>query len=161
MKPVESQTAAQPLGSHQCAQVWVALRAVYERVSAELAGALAKECGLTINEFEILLFLNEAGDRRLRLGDLGEAVQLSQPALSRLVMRLEQQGLIGRADADDDRRAVCISLTDRGAALLERATPIQREVVERLLSSQMTGDEQATLISVFQRMSGPGLERPG
>ena len=131
----------------------MALRAVYERVSAELAGALAKECGLTINEFETLVFLNEAGERRLRLGDLSEAVQLSQPALSRLVMRLEQQGLIGRADADDDRRAVCISLTDRGAALLERATPFQREVLERLLSSRMTAAEQAALIAVFHRMT--------
>jgi DNA-binding MarR family transcriptional regulator len=145
---------AQPLGSYQCAQVWVALRAVYERVNAEVAGALEKECGLTINEFEILVFLNEAGDRRLRLGDLSEAVHLSQPALSRLVMRLEQQGLIGRADADDDRRAVCISLTDRGADLLERAVPIQRDVVERLLSSRMTAAEQAALIAVFQRMAG-------
>ena len=146
------ESPAQPLGSHQCAQVWVALRAIYERVSAELAGVLTKECGLTINEFEILVFLNEAGDRRLRLGDLSEAVNLSQPALSRLVMRLEQQGVIGRADAEDDRRAVCISLTDRGAALLERAEPIQREVMERLLSSKMTTAEQAALIAVFQRM---------
>src|SRR6478735_8272293 len=145
----ESHSVAQPLGSRQCAQVWVALRTVYERVSAELAGALANECGLAINEFEILVFLNEAGDRRLRLGDLGEAVHLSQPALSRLVMRLEQQGLIARADAADDRRAVCISLTDRGADLLERAVPIQRDVVERLLSSRMTAAEQAALIAVF------------
>jgi DNA-binding MarR family transcriptional regulator len=150
----ESQAHVEPPGSHQCAQVWVALRAVYERVSAELAGALAQECGLTINEFEILVFLNEAGDRRLRLGDLSEAVHLSQPALSRLVMRLEQQGLIARSDAADDRRAVCISLTNRGAALLERAMPIQREVVERLLSSRMTASEQAALIAVFQRMAG-------
>ena len=132
----------------------MALRTVYERVSAELAGALAKECGLTINEFEILVFLNEAGDRRLRLGDLSEAVSLSQPALSRLVMRLEQQGLISRADAGDDRRAVCLSLTDRGAALLARAEPIQRDVVERLLSSKMTPAEQAALIAVFRRMAG-------
>ena len=146
------ESPAQPLGSHQCAQVWVALRAIYERVSAELAGVLTKECGLTINEFEILVFLNEAGDRRLRLGDLSEAVNLSQPALSRLVMRLEQQGLISRADVNDDRRAVCISLTDRGSALLERATPIQRDVVERLLSSRMMESEQAALIAVFQRM---------
>jgi DNA-binding MarR family transcriptional regulator len=79
-------------------------------------------------------------------------VHLSQPALSRLVMRLEQQGLIGRADANDDRRAVCISLTDRGTALLERAAPIQRDVVERLLSSRMTESEQAALIAAFQRM---------
>ncbi len=146
------ESPAQPLGSHQCVQVWGALRTVYERVNAEVAGALAKECGLTINEFEILVFLNEAGDRRLRLGDLSEAVQLSQPALSRLVMRLEQQGLVGRADVNDDRRAVCISLTDRGTALLERAAPIQRDVVERLLSSRMTESEQAALIAAFQRM---------
>jgi DNA-binding MarR family transcriptional regulator len=150
----ESHAPAEPLGGYQCAQVWAALRAVYERVNAELAGVLAQECGLTINEFEILLFLNEAGDRRLRLGDLGEAVHLSQPALSRLVMRLEQQGLIARADAADDRRAVCISLTDQGSALLERAMPIQRDVVERLLSSRMTAAEQAALIAVFQRMAG-------
>jgi len=152
-RTTESLASAQPLSSHQCAQVWVALRAVYERVGAELARALAKECGLTINEFEILVFLNEAGDRRLRLGDLSEAVQLSQPALSRLVMRLKQQGLINRADADDDRRAVCLSLTDQGSALLDRAAPIQREVVERLLSSRMTASEQTALIAVFQRMA--------
>jgi len=55
--------ARQPAGAHdgyECARAWSALTAAHARVSAELSSALARECGLTINDFEILLRLDRA-----------------------------------------------------------------------------------------------------
>lgn len=139
-------------GSYECARAWVAVRWLYEHVTEQLTVALARACGLTINEYEVLVHLRISAPRHPRLGDLSEVVSLSQPALSRLVMRLEQEGLVRRFDADDDRRSVLIELTSAGRAAIEKAMPIHAECVQRFLTGRMSGEEQASLIATFDRL---------
>ena len=143
---------------YQCARAWVALRWMYEHVTEQLTAALARECGLTINDYEVLVHLRVSEPRRPRLGDLNEVVSLSQPALSRLVMRLEQQGLVRRLDADDDRRSVLIELTEAGRATIEKAMPIHAECVRRFLTGRMSDAEQASLVATFDRIRGEDAE---
>jgi DNA-binding MarR family transcriptional regulator len=138
------------ISGEECARAWVALRWIYEQVTEQLTAALARECGLTINEYDVLVHLRTSAP--LRLGDLNEVVSLSQPALSRLVMRLEQQALVRRFDADDDRRGVLIELTERGQALVEKAMPIHTECVQRCLTGRMSDAEQASLVAAFDRI---------
>jgi DNA-binding MarR family transcriptional regulator len=104
-----------------CARAWQTLRLAHDRVANRLGTALAAECGLAINEFDVLLYLHLHDQEAVRLGALLEAVPLSQPALSRLVGRLEERGLVARAGAADDRRATVVGLTDPGRALIARA----------------------------------------
>ena len=104
---------------------------VAQRLGAELSGA----CGLTINEFDVLLFLRSHAHEPVRIGALLEAVPLSQPALSRLVARLEARGLLARCEAEDDARAVVICLTESGTALIDRALVIHARVVTRRCST--------------------------
>lgn len=73
----------------QCARAWVALHAAHTLVAKRLSAALATCRGLTINDFEVLVRLERAEPERPRLTDLNQAIALSQPALSRLVARLE------------------------------------------------------------------------
>ena len=138
--------------SYQCARAWVALRSVYERVNESLAHALTWDCGITVNDYDVLLFIAHIAPHLPRLGDLNEAVTLSQPSLSRLIMRLEQQKLVQRVEAADDRRAVLIALTDDGRALLEKATPIHAECVRTHLTSHMSDREHEALLSTFDRI---------
>jgi DNA-binding MarR family transcriptional regulator len=138
--------------SYQCARAWVALRDVHSRISEVLAEALARECGLTINDFEVLVHLQAAGDQNVRLSDLADVVPLSQPALSRLVMRLEQQELVTRAESTTDRRAVLLALTEKGLDTLRRATPIHADCIREHLTSRLTEAEQELLITAFARI---------
>jgi DNA-binding MarR family transcriptional regulator len=65
--------------------------------------------------------------------ELADAVALSQSALSRLVARLEREGLVERCMCDQDRRGIYANLTDAGRERFEQALPTQREVLARTL----------------------------
>jgi len=74
--------------------------------------------------YDVLAALREAPDRRLRQVDLAERVMLSNSGVSRLVDRMEQEGLVERVACPTDRRALNVQLTDQGAGLLERMWPV-------------------------------------
>jgi DNA-binding MarR family transcriptional regulator len=98
---------------------------------AALAGDLDRvlhEHGLGMSDFEVLDRLADAGDC-LRMHHLAEAVHLSQSALSRLVSRLEREGLVSRSMCEDDRRGIFVALTDVGRRRYADALPAQREVL--------------------------------
>jgi DNA-binding MarR family transcriptional regulator len=148
--------ARQPAGAHdgyECARAWSALTAAHARVSAELSSALARECGLTINDFEILLRLDRAPEPGLRLGDLLAAVPLTQPALSRAVARLVQRGCLARSGAPGDGRGVLITSTETGRDLLRRAIPVHASTVRELLLDRLTPAEQDLLARALTRVA--------
>jgi DNA-binding MarR family transcriptional regulator len=68
---------------------------------------------VSMSEYDVLYTLSKAGEP-VRMGELGCAVLLSQPGLSRLVDRLVQRGLIERCPDPADRRSVLVRLTDAG-----------------------------------------------
>ena len=117
-----------------------------------LSAALGAQFGLGVNDFEVLLLLQTAAPQRLRLGELNRAAALSQPALSRLVDRLEAQGLVDRAVTADDRRAVLIGITQRGADVLRRAIPIHAACVRGGFLDRLSQDEQDALVSILARI---------
>ena len=137
-----------------CARAWQMLRMAHERVAHRLDAALSRECGLAIHEFDALLYLRSHRDGSVRLGSLLEAVSLSQPALSRLVARLETRGLLTRSPADDDRRASIVTLSETGTALIDRAVAIHARVVHETLTSKFTDEEQAALLHTLSRIGG-------
>jgi DNA-binding MarR family transcriptional regulator len=110
--------------AYACARAWTALSTAHARVTERLSGALSGTCGLSINEFEVLLRLDRVPTPGLRLGDLNPAVRLTQPSLSRLIGRLEQQGWLARSGDPNDRRGVLVTLTPAGREALDRAIPV-------------------------------------
>jgi len=140
-------------GEYACAQAWAALTAAHARVSGLLADALAGQCGLTINEFEILLRLDHAGDAGVRLSELLTAVPVSQPALSRAVGRMCARGWAGREAAPEDGRGVLVVPTPSGQVLLRAAIPVHARTVRAALLEPLTGPEQELLASVLRRVA--------
>jgi len=139
---------------YSCARAWAALSAAHARIGSQLAGALARGCGLSINEFEILLRLHRATDGRLRLGELNESVPLTQPALSRAVTRLAGRGLVTRAGAPGDGRGVLIILAPAGADALDRAIPVHAQAIRLALLDRLSQAEQDMLAGVLSRIAG-------
>ncbi len=82
-----------------CTRAWQMLRTAHDRVVQRLGAALYRECALAINEFDVLLYLRSHARDEVRISALLDAVSLSQPALSRLVARLEERGLLARSGA--------------------------------------------------------------
>jgi DNA-binding MarR family transcriptional regulator len=89
----------------------------------------------------VLIQLSFVPDRRLRMSELAEAVVLSRSGLTRLVDRLERDGLVERERGDVDPRQVYAQLTERGLEAVADATPthiagIKERFLERLSDRQ-------------------------
>lgn len=90
--------------------------------------------GIGVSEFEALERLAEGGKDQYRAQELTEAVHLTQSASSRVVARLEREGLVTRAMCSADRRGIFVCLTDAGRERYAAAKPTQRAVLAEMLS---------------------------
>jgi DNA-binding MarR family transcriptional regulator len=108
---------------------WRDVLECHARVSCALEKALQKEHGLGVSEFEVLDRLATQSKDECRMQELAEAVHLSQSALSRVVGRLEADGLVERMMCKMDRRGIYACLTDEGRARYEAARPTHRTVL--------------------------------
>jgi DNA-binding MarR family transcriptional regulator len=107
---------------------WHALLEQHTRITGALERALA-EHGLGVSEFEVLAELSVAPENECRMQQLSGTVHLSQSALSRVVSRLEEQGLVSRFMCQDDRRGIFAALTAEGRSRYEQARPVHRKVL--------------------------------
>ncbi len=135
-----------------CTLAWQTLRMAHDRVAHRLGAELARECGLAINEFDVLLYLRWHAQEGVRMGTLLEAVPLSQPALSRLVTRLEARGLLTRSAAEGDGRAVVVRLTESGSALIDRAIVIHSRTVHETLIDKCSETERTALLQTLSQI---------
>lgn len=114
----------------ELAQAWQELMSRYHRVSCVLDSTLQADHGISASEFAVLEQLaEEKPDHSMKMSELGHHVHLSQSALSRLVARLETDGLVARAMCAEDRRCVFATLTPSGLDLYRAARPTHREVL--------------------------------
>ncbi|MBD1321011.1 MULTISPECIES: MarR family winged helix-turn-helix transcriptional regulator [Gordonia] len=111
------------------AAAWHDLSVRYHRVSCALDRELQANHKISASEFEVLELLWAADEHSLRMSELAEHVHLSQSALSRVVARLEKDGLASRTMCESDRRSVFAQLTESGEDRYRRARPTQRAVL--------------------------------
>ncbi|WP_369387440.1 MarR family winged helix-turn-helix transcriptional regulator [Streptomyces sp. CG1] len=117
---------------------WRGILAVHAHTMCEIDRALHPH-GLGASDFEVLDILateSPAEGDHCRVQNLVGRVHLSQSALSRLIGRLEKDGLVERSMCAEDRRGVWVALTPKGRALHAEVQPLQRAVLERMLTGQ-------------------------
>jgi DNA-binding MarR family transcriptional regulator len=113
---------------------WRGLLAAHARAHGALERAL-KPHDLGVSEYEVLERLaGEEFKEQRRMQDLGEALYLSQSALSRVVARLEKDGLAQRGMCEHDRRGIYVCITDAGRRRYEEALPAQRAALAEALA---------------------------
>ncbi|WP_405884788.1 MarR family transcriptional regulator [Streptomyces sp. NBC_01136] len=116
---------------------WRDILVVHARTLCEIDRALHQH-GLGASDFEVLDVLADGaapdGGCSYRVQEISDRVHLSQSALSRLIARLEKDGLVTRGVCAEDRRGVRVSLTPKGRVLYGEALPVQRAVLTRMLA---------------------------
>jgi DNA-binding MarR family transcriptional regulator len=114
---------------------WREILAVHARTACEIDRELHRY-GLGASDFEVLDIL-AGGDAEdgcsFRVQELADRVHLSQSALSRLVARLEKEGLVDRGVCSEDRRGVRVAITAAGRERYDKARPDHLAVLERML----------------------------
>jgi DNA-binding MarR family transcriptional regulator len=109
---------------------WRAFLAAHARVTRRLDEELRAEHDLSLGEYEALLALVEAPDRRLRMHALAERVILSKSGVTRLIDRLVADGLVVRDQCLSDARGAEAVLTEEGVDRLRRASSTHLRGIE-------------------------------
>ncbi|HVS28234.1 MAG TPA: MarR family transcriptional regulator [Solirubrobacteraceae bacterium] len=119
---------------------------------SELDAELQAAHGLPLSSWEVLLALDRAPERILRMADLAERVLLTRSGLTRLVDRLERDGLVERRRCPSDARGTNAALTDRGAERLEEATETHVKGVRRRFGARFSEAELEQLAGFWPRL---------
>ena len=107
-------------------RAWRGMLRVHSRLVKASTPSSTRTTGCPLTSYEVLVHLSEADGGRMRMCDLAESILLSRSGLTRLVDRLERDGLLGAAACADDARGSFATLTPAGAEKLAeaRATPL-------------------------------------
>jgi DNA-binding MarR family transcriptional regulator len=112
---------------------WRELLDRHARTTCALEHTLA-EHNLGVSEYEVLERLATSENHASRIQELADAVHLSQSALSRVVARLEADGLVARKMCSEDRRGIYAQITPAGRKRYEAAMPAHRAVLAESLA---------------------------
>lgn|SRR5690242_13835768 len=126
-------------------------------VHATLIDQIDRELGeagqIPLHWYDVLIELAEATDRRLRMHELAKAVVLSRSGLTRLVDRLEKEGLLTRQPDPADRRGSFAVITEKGLTALHKAWPIYAEGIVNHFARHLDDSEAKFLTEILGRMS--------
>jgi DNA-binding MarR family transcriptional regulator len=134
---------------------WRGLLRVHAGMTKALDAELVREHGLPLSSYEVLLFLADAPDGRLRMSELAEGVLLSRSGLTRLVDRMEREGLLRRERCEDDARGYHALITDKGRELFGRARRTHLDGVRERFLSRLSPEELRTLARLWEKVA-PG-----
>lgn len=115
-------------------------------------GDLISEHGLTLNDYEVLLHLARAPDRRLRRVDLAKSVLLTPSGITRLLEGLELAGYVERASCASDARVTYALLTDEGYDKLREASLTHVEGIRSHFAERFSPEELGTLAALLSRL---------
>jgi DNA-binding MarR family transcriptional regulator len=104
--------------------VWRAFLRAHAQLIRTLEAELAHAADLPIASYDVLVQLAEAFDHRLRMTDLADRVLLSRSGLTRMIDRLERDGLVRREPVPDDARGMYAVLTRAGVDRLRSASHV-------------------------------------
>ncbi len=150
MSTTDPSTAA-PFAEHELT-AWRGMLEVHARVTQLLDAEMHAEHGLSLSAYEVLMFLDDAPEQRMRMSDIADNVLLSRSGCTRLVDRLVQLGYATRCAASCDKRGLYASLTDAGLAKVQAARATHRDGVRRLFLDRLTATDQIALGDIWTRL---------
>jgi DNA-binding MarR family transcriptional regulator len=131
---------------------WRALLLAHSRAVRAIEEDLERAGVIPLTWYDVLLELNAAPLRRLRMQDLGLRAVLSRTRVSRLVGELEDRGLVQRIPDTSDGRAALATITAAGRAALRKAAPVYLAGIAKHFTAHLTQAEQDAIASGLQRV---------
>jgi DNA-binding MarR family transcriptional regulator len=133
-------------------RTFVGLIRAYVATTRRLSADLETDHGLTLSDYEVLLHLAHAPDRRLRRIDLARRVLLTPSGITRLLEGLERQGFVERAKCESDARVTYALLTDAGHGKLREASETHLEDIRSHFAERFSDDELDALAELLTRL---------
>ena len=131
---------------------WRGLLRVHSALVKALDAELLAGHALPLTSYEVLINLQAAPGRKRRMAELADGVLLSRSGMTRLVDRLERDGLLERDQCTDDGRGTYAVLTDKGEALLQDARRTHLDGVRERFLRHFEPDELRSLAGLWNRV---------
>jgi DNA-binding MarR family transcriptional regulator len=137
-------------------RAWRGLLRAHACLAKRLDAELERAHRLPMTSYEVLNRLQEEAGGRMRMCDLAEQAQLSRSGLTRMVDRLEREGLLERCSCDHDARGSYACLTESGRERVEEAHVTHLSVVREHFFSQFSESELSLLADMWERIAPCG-----
>ena len=131
---------------------WRGMLRAHSELVKTLDAELAREHDMPLSSYEVLLYLNDSDEGRMRMSELADSVLLSRSGLTRLVDRLEREGLLKRERCESDARGLFAEITDEGRRVFAAARQTHLDGVRRLFLERFSRDELRTLGALWQKL---------
>jgi DNA-binding MarR family transcriptional regulator len=138
------------LAAHELA-AWRGMLEVHARVTRQLDAQMRAEHGLSVSAYEVLMFLADAPEHRMRMSNIAQRVILSRSGCTRLVDRLVEVGYVSRCPAGTDGRGLYAELSDAGLAKTEAARVTHRAGIRRFFLNRLTTTDEIALGDIWTR----------
>jgi DNA-binding MarR family transcriptional regulator len=132
---------------------WVQLIRAHRSALCSVEKALRAADLPPLEWYDVLLELERGGPLRPR--DLQDRLLLAQYNLSRLLDRMEDEGLVAREKCSEDARCQWVRVTDAGNALRQRMWPVYAEAIRRAVGERLTEGQSERLAELLGRISQP------
>ncbi|MEA2181626.1 MAG: hypothetical protein QOF69_811 [Solirubrobacteraceae bacterium] len=138
-------------------RAWRGMLRVHAALAKALDAQLEATHGLQLSSYEVLMYLADAEYERMRMCDLASSILLSRSGLTRLVDRLQREGLLERVACHDDARGAFAKLTPAGREKLRAARATHLAGVRAMFLDVFSPEELEALGGAWDRV----LERSG
>jgi DNA-binding MarR family transcriptional regulator len=133
--------------------VWRTFLQAHARLFRRLDDELRQEHGLSLPEYEALMHIGRAPERRVRMSQLAQQVLLSKSGVTRLIDRLVADGFVERSACSSDARGAEAVLTAAGLKRLRAAADTHLRGIDRYFVSALTASELDTIARTMQSVS--------
>lgn len=131
---------------------WRGLLRMHAQVTAKLNRELSADCGLSLQDYAVLVALSERPDGTLRPFELGRELGWEKSRLSHHLTRMIEHGLVARRKCPTDQRGLLIAITEKGRAAIEAAAPGHAATVRRTFVDQLTAAQLRVLAQASDRV---------
>jgi DNA-binding MarR family transcriptional regulator len=131
---------------------WRGLLEAHALLTRQLDAQMHAAHGLSLSAYEVLMFLDDAPEHRMRMSEIADRILLSRSGCTRLVDRLVAQGYVTRCAAASDGRGLYARLTDAGLEKIKAARATHREGIRRYFLDRLTAADEVALGDIWARV---------
>jgi DNA-binding MarR family transcriptional regulator len=131
---------------------WRGVLNAHARLTSRVEEALSAAGLPQLGWYDVLWALQRAPDKALRMGELADAVTISRSGLTRLVDRIEADGLLERRPSAGDRRAIEVHITPDGSKLLRKMWPVYEDELRSEYEAKLSRAEAQALSKALAKL---------
>lgn len=139
-------------GKITAAQAWEQSLTSVSRLLQKFDSNMQKDAGISVIWYDVLLHLNLAPDKKMRMQSLSDSLVLTRSGVTRIVDRIEKAGLVRREAAVEDRRGYYAILTNEGSRVLNRAQKAHRKDIREYFGARLDADERQAVFELMGKV---------